>query len=68
MPMTPYVVYAMLACAKLGAIHTVVFAGFSADALRSRIEVAACNVLITTDEGVRGGKVGLPKVPFPVGC
>ena len=57
MPMTPYVVYAMLACARLGAVHSVVFAGFSADALRTRLETADCRVLITADYAVRGGKV-----------
>jgi acetyl-CoA synthetase len=56
MPMTPYVVYAMLACARLGAVHTVVFAGFSADALASRMMDANCRVLLTADEGVRGGR------------
>lgn len=57
MPMTPYVVYAMQACARIGAVHTVVFAGFSAEALASRITDAECKVLITADEGVRGGKI-----------
>jgi acetyl-CoA synthetase len=56
MPMTPYAVYAMLACARLGAIHSVVFAGFSAEALRSRIIDARCKVVITADQGLRGGK------------
>lgn len=56
MPMTPYVVYAMLACARLGAMHSVVFAGFSATSLRSRIIDAGCKVVITADEAVRGGK------------
>eukprot|EP00051_Salpingoeca_urceolata_P006498 m.85882 g.85882 ORF g.85882 m.85882 type:complete len:703 (-) comp14855_c0_seq2:1393-3501(-) len=56
MPMTPHAVYAMLACARIGAPHSVVFAGFSADALRSRIQNARCSVVITADEGVRGGK------------
>ena len=56
MPMTPYVVYAMLACARIGAVHSVVFAGFSATSLRARILDAGCKVVITADEGVRGGR------------
>eukprot|EP00055_Hartaetosiga_balthica_P000471 m.136660 g.136660 ORF g.136660 m.136660 type:complete len:680 (+) comp10806_c0_seq1:88-2127(+) len=56
MPMTPYVVYTMLACARIGAVHSVVFAGFSAEALSSRIIDAKCHVIVTADEGVRGGK------------
>jgi acyl-coenzyme A synthetase/AMP-(fatty) acid ligase len=55
--MTPYAVYAMLACARLGAVHTVVFAGFSSEALQARIKDAECRVVITADEGLRGGKV-----------
>ena len=50
MPMTPSVVYAMLACARIGAIHSVVFAGFSAEALRARIVAANSKVVITADE------------------
>lgn len=57
MPMTPHAVYAMLACARIGAVHSVVFAGFSADALRSRIVDCGCSVVLTADEGLRGGKV-----------
>ena len=56
MPMIPMAVYAMLACARIGAIHSVVFAGFSAEALRERILDAGCKVVITADEGKRGGK------------
>ncbi len=56
MPMIPEATYAMLACARLGAIHSVVFGGFSPDALKDRIQDADCRVLITADEGVRGGK------------
>lgn len=56
LPTTPYAVYAMLACARIGAIHSVVFAGFSAEALRSRIIDAGCQTIITADEGLRGGK------------
>lgn len=56
MPMIPEVGYAMLACARIGAVHSVVFGGFSPDALRARIDDAECSVVITADEGVRGGK------------
>jgi acetyl-CoA synthetase len=56
MPMIPETVYAMLACARIGAIHSVVFGGFSADSLRDRILDAGCKVLITANEGVRGGR------------
>jgi acetyl-CoA synthetase len=56
MPMIPEAVYAMLACARLGAVHNVVFAGFSAESLRDRINDAKCTTVITADEGVRGGK------------
>ncbi|MHB9800411.1 acetate--CoA ligase [Pseudomonas sp. MT3] len=56
MPMIPEAAYAMLACARIGAIHSVVFGGFSPDALRDRILDADCRVVITADEGVRGGK------------
>ncbi|ROR98637.1 acetyl-coenzyme A synthetase [Sinobacterium caligoides] len=56
MPMIVESAYAMLACARIGAIHSVVFGGFSPDALKDRIENAECSVLITADEGVRGGK------------
>ncbi len=60
MPMIPEAAYAMLACARVGAIHSVVFGGFSPDALRDRILDSDCQVLITADEGLRGGK----KVPL----
>ena len=56
MPMIPEAAYAMLACARLGAVHSVVFGGFSADSLKSRILGCDSRVLITADEGVRGGK------------
>ena len=55
MPMIPQAVYAMLACARIGAIHSVVFGGFSANSLRDRILDSDCQTLITADEGVRGG-------------
>ena len=56
MPMIPEAAYAMLACARIGAIHSVVFGGFSPGALRDRILDANCESVITADEGVRGGK------------
>ncbi|MEO0438024.1 MAG: acetate--CoA ligase [Pseudomonadota bacterium] len=56
MPMVPEAAYAMLACARLGAIHTVVFGGFSPEALKDRIQSADCKTVITSDEGLRGGK------------
>ena len=56
MPMIPEAVYAMLACARIGAVHSVVFGGFSAEALRDRIVDARCKVLITANEGLRGGR------------
>ena len=59
MPMVPEAAYAMLACARIGAVHSVVFGGFSPDALASRIEDCGARFVITADEGVRGGK-GIP--------
>ncbi len=56
MPMVPEAAYAMLACARIGAIHSVVFGGFSPQSLKDRILDSDCQVLITADEGVRGGK------------
>jgi len=56
MPMVPEAAIAMLACARIGAIHSVVFGGFSPDALKDRILDSECTVLITSDEGVRGGR------------
>ena len=56
MPMIPEAVYAMLACARIGAIHSVVFAGFSASALSGRIQDSDCKVVITTDGSYRGAK------------
>ncbi len=57
MPMVPEAVIAMQACARIGAIHSVVFGGFSADSLRDRIDDARAVMLITADGGTRGGKV-----------
>ena len=56
MPMIPEAVYAMLACARIGAVHSVVFGGFSPDSLAGRIEDCGSKVVITADEGVRGGR------------
>jgi acetyl-CoA synthetase len=56
LPMIPELPVAMLACARIGAIHCVVFGGFSADALRDRIVNAEATILITADTGLRGGK------------
>ena len=56
MPMIPEATYAMLACARIGAIHSVVFGGFSPEALRGRILDSDCQAVITADEGIRGGK------------
>ncbi len=56
MPMMPEAAYAMLACARIGAVHSVVFGGFSPDALAARIEDCGAVVVITADEAVRGGK------------
>ena len=60
LPMIPELVYSVLACARIGAIHSVVFGGFSSEALRGRIEDAECAVVITANEGLRGGK----KIPL----
>jgi acetyl-CoA synthetase len=60
LPMIPEAAYAMLACARLGAIHSVVFGGFSPDSLATRSEDAGSRIIITADEGLRGGR----KVPL----
>ena len=57
LPMIPEAVIAMLACARIGAIHSVVFGGFSSESLKTRLLDAGCNVLITADEGVHGDKL-----------
>jgi acetyl-CoA synthetase len=57
MPMVPEAAFAMLACARVGAAHSVVFGGFSPEALKDRILDADCRVVITADEGVRGGRL-----------
>ena len=64
MPMVVEATYAMLACARIGAIHSVVFGGFSPESLKDRILDSDCQTLITADEGVRGGK----KIPLKENC
>ncbi|TBR35860.1 MULTISPECIES: acetate--CoA ligase [Dyella] len=60
LPMIPEAAVAMLACARIGAIHSVVFGGFSPDSLAGRIADSTCKLVVTADEGVRGGKkIGL---------
>ena len=56
MPMIPEATYAMLACARIGAVHSVVFGGFSPESLKDRILDSDCQTLITADEGLRGGR------------
>jgi len=56
MPMCPELAFVMLACARIGAVHSVVFAGFSSDALRDRIRDASSKWVVTANEGLRGGK------------
>ncbi|KAG5916604.1 Acetyl-coenzyme A synthetase [Claviceps capensis] len=63
LPMIPEAVVAILACVRIGAVHSIVFAGFSADSLRDRVLDARSRVVITTDEGKRGGKnIGTKKI------
>ena len=62
LPMIPEAAYAILACARIGAIHSVVFGGFSPESLAGRIEDCQSKVVITADEGLRGGR----KVPLKV--
>ena len=64
LPMIPEAAVAMLACARVGAIHSIVFGGFSPDALAGRIQDCDSSLLITADEGLRGGR----KVPLKVNC
>ena len=56
MPMIPETAVAMLACTRIGAVHSIVFGGFSPDSLKDRIVDAECNVVVTSDEGLRGGR------------
>lgn len=62
LPMIPEAAYAMLACARIGAVHSIVFGGFSPDSVAGRIEGCKSKVVITADEGLRGGR----KVPLKV--
>ncbi len=64
LPMIPEAVIAMLACARIGAIHSIVFGGFSAEALKTRLLDSNCALLITADEGFRGDKT----IPFKENC
>ncbi len=64
MPMIPESAYAMLACARIGAVHSVVFGGFSPEALAGRINDSSCKIIITADEGLRGKR----KVPLKANC
>ena len=64
MPMVPEAVIAMQACARIGAIHSVVFGGFSAEALKNRIEDAGAKVVVTADGGYRGNKI----IPLKAAC
>lgn len=57
MPMIPEAAYAMLACARIGAIHSIVFGGFSPESLKDRILDSDCRTVITADQGVRGGRI-----------
>ena len=56
MPMIPEAAFAMLACSRIGAVHSVVFGGFSPEALKDRINDSSCRLVVTADEGIRGGK------------
>ncbi|MGO9943188.1 MAG: AMP-binding protein, partial [Rhodoblastus sp.] len=62
LPMIPEAAYAMLACARIGAVHSIVFGGFSPDSVAGRIEGCKSKVIVTADEGLRGGR----KVPLKV--
>src|SRR5690242_9428163 len=60
MPMIPEAAYAILACARIGAIHSVIFGGFSPDSIAGRVEDCRSTIIVTADEGIRGGR----KIPL----
>ena len=60
MQMVPELAIAMLACARIGAVHSIVFGAFSSDSLKDRINDSSCKILITQDTGVRGIKQDIP--------
>lgn len=68
LPMVPEAAIAMLACARIGAVHSVVFAGFSPDALAGRIEDCQSTIVVTADEGLRGGKTIPLKANVDAAC
>ena len=68
LPMIPEAAYAMLACARIGAIHSIVFGGFSPDSLAGRMEGAESAVVITADEGLRGGRKVPLKANVDIAC
>jgi acetyl-CoA synthetase len=68
MPMIPETAYAMLACARIGAVHSVIFGGFSPDSIAGRIEDCNSTVVITADEGIRGGRKILLKDNVDAAC
>jgi acetyl-CoA synthetase len=68
MPMIPETAYAMLACARIGAVHSVIFGGFSPDSIAGRIEDCNSTVVITADEGIRGGRKILLKANVDAAC
>jgi acetyl-CoA synthetase len=68
LPMIPEAAYAMLACTRIGAIHSVVFGGFSADSIANRLEDAASQCVVTADEGLRGGRKVALKTNVDAAC
>src|SRR6187431_2391416 len=68
LPMIPEAAYAMLACARIGAVHSVVFGGFSPDSIAGRIEDCKSTVIVTADEGLRGGRKIPLKENIDVAC
>lgn len=68
MPMIPEAAVAMLSCARIGAVHSIVFGGFSPDALKDRIQDASCSLVITADQGLRGGRKLPLKANADIAC